>query len=392
MSNHDKKLLIYLGAAIILACAYFFAVKPFGDKTEQFVTKTADLKTQYQKIKDDYNKTDYYTQEIVKYQTATQELLSLFPADISQEHSILFISSTEEEVPMWLNQVRFEQNVSDIDSVDSDAGTQEENTEAAEASTEQADTTVQSDETASALMQGLSGTRSDLTLEYEVSYDGFKKFLDYINHYDERMVIRELTAEYDTDTGKVTGTVKLSEYALSGEGRTEEETEIPDINIGTSNVFQSGYSSTSISETGTETDDAAVNEAADFFLKVNAATDNTDGKVIGRSQDSDGETYISSNANKSEIVTFTVEGSEGEYEASYEMAGEQYNNEEFTAEDQIVFKVISSVRTDSGDKVEVELKLVNKADIPLLVTIQNDDPNSPRVSVRDITGDVVLNQ
>ena len=43
MSDRDKKLLVYLGALVILAAAYFLVGKPYLDKIDQLSTEKSQL-------------------------------------------------------------------------------------------------------------------------------------------------------------------------------------------------------------------------------------------------------------------------------------------------------------------------------------------------------------
>ena len=46
MSDRDKKLLVYLGALIIVAAAYFLVGRPFLDKIDQQSVEKAQLETE----------------------------------------------------------------------------------------------------------------------------------------------------------------------------------------------------------------------------------------------------------------------------------------------------------------------------------------------------------
>ena len=55
-----------------------------------------------------------------------------------------------------------------------------------------------------------------------------------------------------------------------------------------------------------------------------------------------------------------------------------------------MIQIISSQRLDEGDKVAIDLNLVNDTDAILDVKIQNDDTEDPRVNIKGKTGNIIV--
>ncbi len=62
-------------------------------------------------------------------------------------------------------------------------------------------------------------------------------FHDYINNYTEKRNIDEITLSYDSETGNLTGSMKINMYNLVGNGITYTEPAIGNVDIGLDNIF-----------------------------------------------------------------------------------------------------------------------------------------------------------
>lgn len=60
----------------------------------------------------------------------------------------------------------------------------------------------------------------------------------------------------------------------------------------------------------------------------------------------------------------------------------------FTADGQIGFEILSSERADDKDKVSVQVDIVNNTDTIVYLSVQNDDEENPRVTIKGKTGDI----
>lgn len=75
-----------------------------------------------------------------------------------------------------------------------------------------------------------------VTISYTGTYDELKKAIDFIEDYGERTTVNDLTSTYDETTKKLTGSMTLNMYTLSG---TEQKYTAPSVtgSIGNSNIF-----------------------------------------------------------------------------------------------------------------------------------------------------------
>lgn len=84
---------------------------------------------------------------------------------------------------------------------------------------------------------GVSVLSCPLSITYRTTYEGFKECMDYINQYEERMNVENITASYDATTGNLTGTMVINLFAMSGTDNQYQKPEVSGITIGTDNIF-----------------------------------------------------------------------------------------------------------------------------------------------------------
>lgn len=225
ISNKDKKLLVYLLAVVIIAAAYVFGAKPFLDKQAELVEEIENLQNQVNHYSQIHNAREKYEakteQDEVRYQ---EEIKKFFPG-LDQESTIVLIKDIENGTNVWISKVAFQETQILVGTSSSDSG---EVTEA--------DDSV-------APSSSLAGVKQDLSIDYSASYPDFKKLLDRVKNNSQRLYISSLSATYSVDTGRVTGNLTLSQYALEGSGIEKEAPDLSGVGIGVENIFTSDSNS-----------------------------------------------------------------------------------------------------------------------------------------------------
>ena len=74
------------------------------------------------------------------------------------------------------------------------------------------------------------------TISYTGTYAELKKAIEFIENYGERTTVNDITSTFDETTNRLTGSMTLNMYTLSG---TAQEYTAPSVsgNVGTSNIF-----------------------------------------------------------------------------------------------------------------------------------------------------------
>ena len=403
MSNRDKKLLIYLGATIIVAAVFFFLVRPFLDKIDKLGNQKVQLQSVLNEKRKAFEMQDEYSGKIAELNEEADKILAKFPEDNTEEKSIMFAVNAEKDVPIWYSQVRFAETTDSLVGVESASDVEEANMQATvQAVDEAAGNPVGADVNGAegdAVTQedNFTGRCTDLGLSFVVSYPGFKDYINYIKDYEDRIVIKDIQVEYSEDTGLVSGTMTLSQYAILAPDRELPPIETGDIQLGKGNVFtldSLGGNFDSLQDImGTLfsglNGQSSTGDDVSYFIAVDSVLSGGTGKTIGRSNDPSGMSYITSNSNSNENVYFKLTGSDGQYQAAYEMAGNSYIDNEFTtAAKEVKLIVKSTDRMGSDDDVEVALHVENETDLKLKVEIEFDDSDSPRIEVVEQNGKV----
>ena len=378
LTEKDKNLLLILAVIAAFCLPLVLLVQPAMNKCEALTREISELQSRKSYLDQIVAAGSTYQEEAENIAVKKEELMNRFPADIPQEASLLFMDNTEKKLPISLYQVGFGEDVAmqmtsaptqeAIDQVEADTGDVTDDSV-------YADTTSQT-----AVTSGLTGISTSTDFSYTAGYEEFKEFLDYIENYNDRMVITSLTASYAMDMNQVNGNFTLIQYALKGEDRNPVSFLEPEMIQGTNNIFTQA-SGVFHEET---------NQSAQFFLMLNQPDADDEAFIMGQMSDVAEETYLVNDENKLQKAAIEFEGTNGEYIAYYSVGKEKTAKEgiPFTADGQIGFEILSSERADDKDKVSVQVDIVNNTDTIVYLSVQNDDEENPRVTIKGKTGDI----
>ena len=378
LTEKDKNLLLILAVIAAFCLPLVLLVQPAMNKCEALTREISELQSRKSYLDQIVAAGSTYQEEAENIAVKKEELMNRFPSDIPQEASLIFMDNTEKKIPISLYQVGFGEDVAmqmtsaptqeAIDQVEADTGDVTDDSV-------YADTTSQT-----AVTSGLTGISTSTDFSYTAGYEEFKEFLDYIENYNDRMVITSLTASYAMDMNQVNGNFTLIQYALKGEDRNPVSFLEPEMLQGTNNIF------TQASGVFNE----ETNQSAQFFLMLNQPDADDEAFIMGQMSDVAEETYLVNDENKLQKAAIEFEGTDGEYTAYYSVGKEKTVKEgiPFTADGQIGFEILSSERADDKDKVSVQVDIVNNTDTIVYLSVQNDDEENPRVTIKGKTGDI----
>ncbi len=378
LTEKDKNLLLILAVIAAFCLPLVLLVQPAMNKCEALTREISELQSRKSYLDQIVAAGSTYQEEAENIAVKKEELMNRFPSDIPQEASLLFMDNTEKKLPISLYQVGFGEDVAmqmtsaptqeAIDQVEADTGDVTDDSV-------YADTTSQT-----AVTSGLTGISTSTDFSYTAGYEEFKEFLDYIENYNDRMVITSLTASYAMDMNQVNGNFTLIQYALKGEDRNPVSFLEPEMLQGTNNIF------TQASGVFNE----ETNQSAQFFLMLNQPDADDEAFIMGQMSDVAEKTYLVNDENKLQKAAIEFEGTDGEYTAYYSVGKEKTVKEgiPFTADGQIGFEILSSERADDKDKVSVQVDIVNNTDTIVYLSVQNDDEENPRVTIKGKTGDI----
>lgn len=378
LTEKDKNLLLMLAVIAAFCLPLVLLVQPAMNKCEALTREISELQSRKSYLDQIVAAGSTYQEEAENIAVKKEELMNRFPSDIPQEASLLFMDNTEKKIPISLYQVGFGEDV----AMQMTSAPTQEAIDQVEADTwDVTDDSVYADTTSqTAVTSGLTGISTSTDFSYTAGYEEFKEFLDYIENYNDRMVITSLTASYAMDMNQVNGNFTLIQYALKGEDRNPVSFLEPEMLQGTNNIF------TQASGVFNE----ETNQSAQFFLMLNQPDADDEAFIMGQMSDVAEETYLVNDENKLQKAAIEFEGTDGEYTAYYSVGKEKTVKEgiPFTADGQIGFEILSSERADDKDKVSVQVDIVNNTDTIVYLSVQNDDEENPRVTIKGKTGDI----
>ena len=375
MSDRDKRLLLILLMVAILGGA-FWGAKKISDENATYEAQVTELKNKHSDlVNKNANKNKYVTDTEVNT-AAFNKVFADFNTSISQEQTLMFLSTVEKNTGVWLKQ----QSLDRVTEIYKFGSARSSNPSKAGSIVYQTDNV---------------GITTTTNVSYECSYAQLKTLLTYLRENGKKVTINSMSYSYSASTDMVNGSMSLSLYAIKGSDRPELDVDIKDVFIGTENIFNS---STFLGSAGEKSYKDMIVANYDLYTIVNREGADTDAIICGQSGDVNNQTVISDSTPGIQNVTIKVTGSAGAYNVSYSIGNKMYPAENFEAGapficgDSIELLIMSSERGGMTDSTQISLNIINETDIVLNAAVINDDANSPKVIINDTKGAVVFYQ
>lgn len=229
ISDRELKLVIFLITIILFITSYQLGYVRYHQKAERLHTENTNMRIQAEELS---RKQENKAEILIKTdenRVKAELLINEFPAQLEQEGITLLIRTLREYSGWKISQISYDDITvfySDTVAADAAAGTgagadTEVLAKAPEGST------------------GITGYTTSVSVSYQTTYEGLKKGLGYISRHENRMNVTDLTAAFDHTTGNLTGTISIRLYAVDGLGRQVQSALLPEVRLGTDNVFGS---------------------------------------------------------------------------------------------------------------------------------------------------------
>lgn len=209
VTTGQMRLLILALIVVILLGAFRFGYQPIQEKHEVVKDEIEDYESKIAVLDAKIAKKAEYEEVINNADAKAYEIFDLYGGGNTNEKTIMMLVALQEASEMNISNVTFgsDSNIYYTNNVKSSTGL------------------------------GVFMFQQPLTISYKVSYEGFKKAVDFINDYKERMTIDNVTASYDTLTGQLTGTMVLNLYSVLGGNAEYTEPATGVTEFGTENIF-----------------------------------------------------------------------------------------------------------------------------------------------------------
>lgn len=212
MKSIDQKqlqLLIAAGLILILFSVYQFVYRPLTDKTKAVEEENQILSEQAAQLSAKTAFEEKYRTEIKDYEAGIDQIKKMYGPGNSPEKTTKFIIDLCEVSGMTVPTVSFSEDVGIYPSGDMEYPS---------------DT-------------GLYLYTNTVSFTYSVTYEGLKKCIDYINTYPEHMNVGSILASYDSETGNLSGTMTVNQYAMTGSGTQYTDPVFDEVMTGKNSIF-----------------------------------------------------------------------------------------------------------------------------------------------------------
>ena len=219
MSDRDKKIIMFVLIIMVTVLPYVFYIKDTKIQTQTIQTNVDALQARYDELTAMNENRDFYIQETEKFHEERDTIVASFPADIKTDNFTMFLLQTEYSSDVVVDEETGEielQYPIRFDTVSFGANVE---------------TPISTDtmDTGYVALTNISG------MTYSCYYDGLKYLLEYLMEYDDPMIYTSIDMAMDSETGVVSGSMMLSQYAIAGADRVLPDVEFT-IEVGDEDV------------------------------------------------------------------------------------------------------------------------------------------------------------
>lgn len=235
VSERDKKLLFTLGTILVLALSYFFVFSPNQEKADEVKTLNKEKKAYVTELDGKIVNEETKRAETTTFKNDRETILSRFPGGMTHEKAIKILADLEKDTNVFSSQVALAVNAIFFNQSEARAN----NTVPVEneniASTSSVAVVGKVEET----YPDIVGYKTVLTLSFNCQAEELTKALDFINGYDDKMSVEDITVGFDDSTGGLVGTMNLCMFAVEGVDNEYEEPTTEGVDLGVVNIFGS---------------------------------------------------------------------------------------------------------------------------------------------------------
>lgn len=365
-NNSDalKSVIFVALSLVVILGAYLLVVSPKLDECSVLNDDIETLDKKYKELKTKEKNKKNYEAETEEYEADFEDTLNMFPSEITQENSIMFLSGVEDRYEFAVEAVTLGQPTIFY-------------TLAADSS--------------------VVGTNTNFAVEYKGTVNGVKEFLYYIKQYNWRTTIDSMELKFNDEEKILEGTMSLNMYAVTGEDRTTERAAIDKVDIGSNNIFDpsdTSVGSNSLQSPYSSTDGEGIKDDYDQFVLLQSPFSDSSAVIIGNS-DEDTSKYVQSNENAVQNVTIRYFMKDDKYYVSYSIGDKTYPAEfddgsEFDPGENLNLLVMSSAKDGTDDKMSVKATVINNTDKVLNVKVVNEDQNDGRFNIVSKEGNIIV--
>ena len=265
LADKDKKVLMILGALVILALAWFLGYQKFNEQRETVVTENDQLAMEVSQLRAKVSKKAQVEADTEKKNARTEQVLLAYPSELRTQDAINRFDQLEKKVKgltittenFTMNQIFFQdgaaleevvaQNAdSDAQSKDANGGnstasgnnTQNSTNNTANAATNETAAADNAQNAQSTDTGNYTGYRSDVGITFATDYKSLKSVLNFINNYSERMNVSNVNISSDEGSKALQCTMTVQMLSVGGQAKEYKDLTLSGVPLRKDNIFQ----------------------------------------------------------------------------------------------------------------------------------------------------------
>lgn len=265
LADKDKKVLMILGALVILALAWFLGYQKFNEQRETVVTENDQLAMEVSQLRAKVSKKTQVEADTEKKNARTEQVLLAYPSELRTQDAINRFDQLEKKVKgltittenFTMNQIFFQdgaaleevvaQNAdSDAQSKDANGGnstasgnnTQNSTNNTANAATNETAAADNAQNAQSTDTGNYTGYRSDVGITFATDYKSLKSVLNFINNYSERMNVSNVNISSDEGSKALQCTMTVQMFSVGGQAKEYKDLTLSGVPLRKDNIFQ----------------------------------------------------------------------------------------------------------------------------------------------------------
>lgn len=265
LADKDKKVLMILGALVILVLAWFLGYQKFNEQRETVVTENDQLAMEVSQLRAKVSKKAQVEADTEKKNARTEQVLLAYPSELRTQDAINRFDQLEKKVKgltittenFTMNQIFFQdgaaleevvaQNAdSDAQSKDANGGnstasgnnTQNSTNNTANAATNETAAADNAQNAQSTDTGNYTGYRSDVGITFATDYKSLKSVLNFINNYSERMNVSNVNISSDEGSKALQCTMTVQMFSVGGQAKEYKDLTLSGVPLRKDNIFQ----------------------------------------------------------------------------------------------------------------------------------------------------------
>ena len=265
LADKDKKVLMILGALVILALAWFLGYQKFNEQRETVATENDQLAMEVSQLRAKVSKKAQVEADTEKKNARTEQVLLAYPSELRTQDAINRFDQLEKKVKgltittenFTMNQIFFQDGAAleevvaqnaddDAQSKDANGGkstasgnnAQNSTNNTANAATNETAAADNAQNAQSTDTGNYTGYRSDVGITFATDYKSLKSVLNFIYNYSERMNVSNVNISSDEGSKALQCTMTVQMFSVGGQAKEYKDLTLSGVPLRKDNIFQ----------------------------------------------------------------------------------------------------------------------------------------------------------